>query len=164
MKYNPSLPHPALKITVISLILLLVLIATEQVVWGIGWTVSQPNFLSGVTAKGKVEVFPVPEANTTKWDCRIRSYTSPTTTINIIGWTWWQCDSLAANGSIIQSYLRPARAVTASSTEELFHFPNPAWGTPAKFKASGVHDFNHPGSNPSPWRPYNAVICSGCTS
>ncbi len=52
--------HPILKITITGLMLLMVLVLTEQVVFGISWTVSRTNFLSGVTAKGKVEVFPSP--------------------------------------------------------------------------------------------------------
>lgn len=154
--------HSILKITITSLMLLMVLVLTEQVVFGISWTVSQTNFLSGVTAKGKVEVFPSPESG--DMYCRITSFTNPATTINVIGWTWWQCDSLNNSGQVIQSYQRSARAVTASSTQDGFYFPYWWIGSPSKFKASGVHDFNHPGSNPSPWRPYNSVICAGCTS
>ena len=146
--------QPTFRKVVICLIVFSALALTQQVVLGLGWTVSKTNFLSGVTAKGFVEVYPYEQGGIA---CRVKSYTNPATTINIIGWTWWQCDFLNSNNQVISSVARGARTVTASSTEETI-YRYPISGNPAKFKTSGVHDFNHTGANPSPWRPYNSIV------
>lgn len=93
--------------------------------------------------------------------CDITSKTSPLTTINIIGWTTWQCDTLDISGNIINSSLGSPRATPPASSVTAFAYPGycnyyfspPKCGT--KVRASGVHDFNHTGA--SSWRPYHSV-------
>jgi hypothetical protein len=116
-------------------------------------TISRNGFLSGVSAHGEV-TSNVP-AESQNGRCMIKSYTSPATTINVIGWTWWQCDVLNnAYVIVLTSGPLPPRAVTASSTNtEWWIFRD---GQP-KLRTSGRHDFNHNNSNPSPWRPDNHV-------
>ena len=136
--------------TLAFLIAISLLLFTQQVGAGTS-TLSKSNFLSGVTAYAKVAANP---GYSGSGNCSIKSYTSPSTTINIIGWTWWQCDVLQ-NGIVVGSMSLGGRAITSSSTLQsatylyAFYYGN-------SIKAHGVHDFNHTGSNPSPWRPYNS--------
>lgn len=137
---------------------LIAIASTVTVKWvsaGVSNTIPRYGFLGGVTAYAQVRSFQGPESY--NGHCEISSYTSPSTTINVIGWTWWQCDRLV-NGNYYDGVHRGPRAVTASSTGESvtwsYAFLPPVNG----LKAHGVHDFNHTGSNPSPWRPYNVNI------
>ena len=94
--------------------------------------------------------------------CDITSSTSPSTTINIIGWTWWQCDSIASGGNVINSSSRPAKSSPpASSRGDItqVNYCNYGYSPPKcgySVKAHGTHDFNHSGA--SQWRPYNSTI------
>jgi hypothetical protein len=133
-----------------------ILLASQKVYAHHYWstnTIPQYGFLPGVSAHAEV-TSNVP-AESQNGRCMIRSYTSPATTINVIGWTWWQCDALNnANVIVNTSEALPPRAVTASSTNtEWWIFRN--GGT--KLRTHGMHDFNHNNSNPSPWRPGNLV-------
>lgn len=117
-------------------------------------TIPQYGFLSGVTAYAYIKSLQIPE--TTNGDCGIKSYTGPATNINVIGWTWWQCDRLRSDGTIVSSQNFGASVrYTASTHQTGFTWTNAFSGGATKLKAHGVHDFNHTGSNPSPWRPYN---------
>jgi hypothetical protein len=112
------------------------------------------GFLGGTSAHAEVKSARIPEGPHGR--CYIKSYTSPGTTINVIGWTWWQCDVLDANNNIVNTtQALPARAVTASSTQDDIGI---LFTGGVKIKTHGTHDFNHTGSSPSPWRPYNVVI------
>lgn len=117
-------------------------------------TIPQYGFLGGTTALAEVKSWRIPEGPNAA--CHIRSYTSPATTINVIGWTWWQCDILDASNNIVRtSQALPPRAVTASSTDSQHYILFTPGGV--KIRTHGTHDFNHNGSQPSPWRPYNLV-------
>lgn len=113
--------------------------------------VYKTNFVSGYTANGLVETFSVAgyPAN-----CRITS--SIGININVIGWTWWQCSLLNSSGQVIQYQSGSSRAIYGSYTTATLSFASVPSGT-ATYRAEGVHDFNHTGSNPSPWRPYNSA-------
>lgn len=113
-------------------------------------TIPRYGFLSGTTAWAMLEAFP---AAGSPINCRITSYTSPATSINVIGWTWWQCD-LLSSGIVTHTYQGSPRAVSGSSTSALIsssYIPPGVNG----YRAIGMHDFNHTGANPSPWRPYH---------
>ncbi len=125
------------------------LLITQQVAAGTSKK-TKYGFLSGVTAYAKISAN---QGQSASGSCEIRSYTSPATTINVIGWTWWQCD-LLQNGNIVDSAQFGPRALTASSTQQGIIYPYAFWYGNS-LKAQGTHDFNHTGSNPSPWRPYN---------
>jgi hypothetical protein len=84
------------------------------------------------------------------------SYTSPATVINVIGWTWWQCDILE-DGQVIDSITMDGDYRTASSFGDRLEW-NDAFLRGNGLKAHGVHDFNHTNSNPSPWQPYNVNV------
>lgn len=113
--------------------------------------VYQNNFVSGHTANGFVETFPAPSLPA---NCRITS--SIGMTINVIGWTWRQCSLLNANMSVIQFQYAGGHAPSGSYTSATFSFGSVPSGT-VTYRSEGVHDFNHTGSNPSPWRPYNSA-------
>jgi len=138
-------------VTLAFLNIVLMVLLVQQVAAGTINTIPRYNFLSGVTAYAEVRSFPSELSAT----CSIRSYTSPSTTINVIGWTWWQCD-LLVNGNVISSVNRPGSVKTGSSHQDFAQFTPP--GSYHQIKSHGVHDFNHNGSNPSPWRPYNVNI------
>jgi hypothetical protein len=128
----------------------------QQVTAGTINTIPGYGFLNGVTAYAEVRSFPGTNSNA---NCTIKSYTSPATNINVIRWTWRQCD-LLKNGVIIQngSQLFPGSTKNGSSHQALAQFNNLPPGAYSQIKSHGVHDFNHNGSNPSPWRPYNVNI------
>lgn len=132
---------------------------TLQVKWaiaGVSNTVPQYGFLGGVTAYAKVRSFQGPESY--NGHCEISSYTSPATTINVIGWTWWQCERLV-NGNYYNHIQKGPRGLPpASSVGDSINWTNALIPPVNGLKVHGVHDFNHTGSNPSPWRPYNINI------
>lgn len=118
-------------------------------------TVTRYPFLSGVYAIGTMYSSQVPESST--GFCKVKSATVPSTNINVIGWTWWQCDRLRSNGTILQSVTYGGSIKTgASSHEAQMNWSGAFTGEGAGMRAHGVHDFNHTGSSPSPWQPYNA--------
>ena len=94
--------------------------------------------------------------------CDITSKTKPSTTINIIGWTWWQCRTEDNNGTIINATTRPARSSPpASNVSDLTtaNYCNYAFSPPKcgyRLRSHGNHDFNHTGA--SQWQPYNATV------
>lgn len=127
-------------------------VSANWVAAGISNTIPKYNFLGGVTAYAQVVSSQSPESSTGV--CKIYSYTSPSTTINVIGWTWWQCDRLV-NGLFFDHQLFGERGITNSSTQQQLTWPG-AFNPPVDgLRSHGVHDFNHNGSNPSPWQPYN---------
>lgn len=128
------------------------LLPTQQVTAGSN-TIPKYGFLGGVTAYAKVSAY---QGQSPSGSCSIQSYTSPATTINVIGWTWWQCD-LLLNGNVIQSAPGWPRATTGYNTQQTITYPYAFWYGNG-LKSHGVHDFNHTGSSPSPWRPYNVKV------
>jgi hypothetical protein len=148
-----SVRRRALLLTLVIAIALA--LPVKWVVAGVVNTIPKYGFLGGVTAYAQVRSFHGPESS--NGHCEISSYTSPSTTINKIGWTWWQCDRLV-NGNYYDHIHKGPRAITASGTGESIHWSY-AFTPPVNgLKAHGVHDFNHTGSNPSPWRPYNVNV------
>lgn len=116
-------------------------------------SILQYNFVGSTTALATVSTNAYPYHAV----CSIQSATSPATTINVIGWTWWQCDLL--NGSSIHGVVYGSpRAISSSSTADNITVYTPPGSGVTGFRSRGTHDFNHTGSNPSPWRPYNSVI------
>ncbi|VAW40046.1 hypothetical protein MNBD_CHLOROFLEXI01-2416 [hydrothermal vent metagenome] len=113
---------------------------------------------SGVNAIAQLRALAM---NPSQGTCDITSKTSPLTTVNIIGWAWWQCDTMDNNGIIINHYMGtpraspPASSVTASLIANYcnYGFSPPKCGY--QVKASGKHDFNQTGANP--WTPYHSV-------
>jgi hypothetical protein len=136
---------------VVLLFMSLVYGLTQDNVEAASKTVTKYNFLSGIATHGNMST--VGTAN--QATCNIVSYTSPSTTINVIGWTWWQCNIYTNNGVMV--YSGGSRAVTNSSTSQSLSIQIPAHIQVRGFGAEGVHDFNHSGASPSPWRPYNSV-------
>jgi hypothetical protein len=84
-----SVTQSARTVVFIAMIIVLMTFAVQQVAAGTSHTVQKSGFLSSITAKGRVRSFPGQQQGLGV--CDIRSYTEPKTTINIIGWTWWQC-------------------------------------------------------------------------
>ena len=143
------------KLSKLFLVLLLIALSyglTQDNVEAASKTVTKYSFLSGVTARGNMST--VGTAN--QATCNIVSYTSPATNINVIGWTWWQCN-IYTNNNGVMVYSGGPRAVTNSSTSQSISVHIPYHIQMRGFGAEGVHDFNHPGASPSPWRPYNSV-------
>lgn len=135
----------------------LLLLASNNVFAGTNNTIPQYGFLGSVTAYAYIKSLQIPES--INGDCGIKSYTSPSTNINVIGWTWWQCDRLRTDGTIVSSQNYGAGVLYGASSHQTgFIWTNAFSGGTTKLKAHGVHDFNHTGSNPSPWRPYNVNI------
>lgn len=126
--------------------------AATNTVTNYGWCCGGVNAVSQLRALAY---------NIYQGSCDITSKTSPLTTINIIGWTTWQCDTKDSSGNIINSSLRGPRATPpASSVSDVTqtNYCNYAFSPPKCgyiVKASGVHDFNHTGA--SSWRPYHSV-------
>ncbi|MCP5097908.1 MAG: hypothetical protein GY943_20365 [Chloroflexi bacterium] len=147
----PYLISKSLYLTLI--ISVFTLLVAQYVSAGSSNTIPQYGFLGGTTAYAEIKSFHSPESS--NGYCNIKSYTSPSTSINVIGWTWWQCDRLRSNGSIVQSISYGGSAKNDSSNQQGFTWLNAFTGGTTKLKAHGVHDFNHTGSSPSPWRPYN---------
>lgn len=117
-------------------------------------TVTRTNFLSGVAAKGVMTSLQTPESQ--NGFCQVRSYTSPSTNINIIGWTYWQCD-LLQNGNVIASQgFNGAVSTNANNKSQSLSWTGAFNQSGRGLRAWGTHDFNHNGSNPSPWRPNNS--------
>ncbi len=94
--------------------------------------------------------------------CDITSSTNPSTTINIIGWNWWQCDSIASGGNVVNSSPRPAQSSPpASSRGDItqVNYCNYSYSPPLcgyTVKSHGLHVFNHTGA--SQWTPYNVTF------
>ena len=117
-------------------------------------TVTRSNFLSGVSAKGVMYSFQSPGSQ--NGFCQVLSYTSPSTNINIIGWTYWQCD-LLQNGVVIDSQgFSGAANTNANNKSQSLSWTGAFSQSGRGLRAWGTHDFNHTGSNPSPWRPNNS--------
>lgn len=147
---------PAIRRTILVLtVSAIMLLTVQQATAGVSSTVSKSGFLSGVTAYGRVRSFPGQAQYS--GTCDILSYTSPSTTINVIGWTWWQCDR-RVNGNYYDSVYRGSSAITASSNAASIYWPYAFVSPVNSLMAHGVHDFNHNGSSPSPWQPYNYNI------
>lgn len=115
---------------------------------------------SGTAAMAQVQALAY---NSAQGRCFIGSWTSPSRTINIIGWTWWQCETRDNNGNIINYYPRPPRATPPASSVSDSTYANycryntspPTCGY--RVVAHGVHDFNHTGAVEN-WKPYNLTI------
>jgi hypothetical protein len=135
----------------------LIVLISSPVLAGSSNTIPQYGFLGSVTANAYIKSLQIPES--TNGDCGIKSYTSPATNINVIGWTWWQCDRLRSDGTIVSSQNQGASVGYGTSSHQAgFTWTNAFSGGTTKLKAHGVHDFNHTGSSPSPWRPYNVNV------
>jgi hypothetical protein len=139
-------------------VILFSLLIAQKSSAGTSNTIPKYGFLGGVTAYASIKSLHIPGSS--NGDCGIHSYTSPATHINVIGWTWWQCDRMYPDGSIAQSIqingdVKPGGG---SSYSDGFTWINAFTGGVTKLKAHGVHDFNHTGSNPSPWQPYNVNV------
>lgn len=140
---------------VLTIVTILILFAVLKVAAGSSNTIPKYGFLGSVTAYAQIRSFPSQQQNSAQ--CDIRSYTSPLTTINVIGWRWWQCDTLV-NGNYYDDVHRGGHAPSASSQSDIISWPG-GYAPPVNgLKAHGVHDFNHTGSNPSPWTPYNVNV------
>jgi hypothetical protein len=96
--------------------------------------------------------------NSNQRSCLISSGTEPATVVNVIGWTWWQCDSIDNFGNVINSTqgspIGPPPASFRNATTEVNICRQGLCGD--YVKSHGMHDFNHTGA--SEWRPYNMVI------
>lgn len=137
-------------------ILLLVtvsLLVGHRVTMAIENPIPKYGFLGGVTAWANVSASSGQSGN---GYCRIESYTSPSTNINVIGWTWWQCN-LLKDGQIIASIPKNGNVKYGASNHQDEAIFIDAFWYGDELQTEGVHDFNHTGSNPSPWRPYNFV-------
>lgn len=110
-----------------------------------------------VTAKARVDAIHTPQS--INGTCSIQSYTQPATNINVIGFTYWQCDGIEPDGDIWFSLSYPGEVNNNSSSKSkstgFLQNVFPAAGY--KLKSWGTHDFNHNGANPAPWRPNNSV-------
>ena len=137
---------------VLVIVTILLSFAVQNAVASQSTTVSKAGFLTGITAKGRMRSFPGQQPGL--GICDVRSYTQPTTTINKIGWTWWQCDRLV-NGNFLDSQHRGPAAITGSDVSQIINWNGAFTGSVNGLRAHGVHDFNHTGSQPSPWQPYN---------
>jgi len=112
---------------------------------------------SGTTAQARLRALPL---SSYQGSCDILSSTSPSTYVNVIGWTWWQCDTLNSSGTIINSYNFGGYAPSGSSNGDVepanycnYNYSPPRCGYTVK--ASGTHDFNHNGA--VNWRPYHST-------
>lgn len=111
-------------------------------------TVSKSNFLLGVTAVGNAQAT---YSGPGSWTCGVSSYTSPSTTINVIGWTWWHCDQYNSGGSLVSRYSFGGFSTSNSSAANSVGISNGPGVT--SVLSNGTHDFNHTGA--SQYRPYN---------
>jgi hypothetical protein len=117
-------------------------------------TVTRSNFLPGVSAKGVMTSLQSPESQ--NGFCQVRSYTSPSTNINVIGWTYWQCDLLQNGNIIVSQGFSGAVSTNANNKSQSLSWAGAFSQSGRGLRAWGTHDFNHSGSNPSPWRPNNS--------
>ena len=149
-----SIPKRVFRLLVIGVLLLSVSTNVFAATYN---EIPQYGFLGSVTAYAYVRSLQIPQS--ANGDCGIKSYTGPSTNINVIGWTWWQCDRLRSDGTIVSSQLYGASVLYGASSHQAgFTWTNAFSGGATKLKAHGVHDFNHTGSSPSPWRPYNVNL------
>lgn len=133
------------------LVFLLSLLIT-QVFAGVSNTIPYYGFNGGSHAFAEVNSYQA--GGGTTGVCGIKSYMSPSSTINVIGWTWYQCRRYVG-GTVLQygTTFDPS-AITGSSNQTSSQWPR-AFNYPAnRFMVHGVHDFNHPTVS-QPWRPYN---------
>lgn len=101
--------------------------------------------------------------NPNQGSCDITSSTSPATTVNVIGWHWWQCDSITSGGLVANSsnhggHSPPIGGSSRGATTQV-NYCNPAYSPPRcgfTVKAHGLHVFNHTGA--SEWKPYNVTF------
>lgn len=142
------------------LVSLLLLLAVWSDTFASSKTATQNNFCcNGTQAIGVVQAL---NYNSFQGNCVITSKTKPSTTINIIGWTWWQCQTEDNNGNIINAYLRDPRATPpASSVSDMTqaNYCNYSVSPPLcgyRVRSHGVHDFNHTGA--TRWTPYNSTV------
>lgn len=80
---------------------------------GVSNTIPKYGFLGGTAAFANVTS--VQSGGGSSGMCTIRSYTSPATTINVIGWTWWQCNVFDSGGNWLFGSNFGGSASTASS-------------------------------------------------
>lgn len=115
-------------------------------------TIPYYGYVNGSRAMARVTSLHVPLTN--KGECQIQSYTSPATHLNIIGWTWWQCDVYSGNSLINSRNLAgQIKSGGGSSLSSSSRWPRAFSNSGRSLKTHGVHDFNHHGA--SSWQPYN---------
>ncbi|MCA9949193.1 MAG: hypothetical protein KDE48_06080 [Anaerolineales bacterium] len=156
MKRKKMTPIIFRRLFFVVLTICTMLLLTQLVFAGTSNTIPKYGFLGSVTAYAKVTS--QQSAGSTNGYCQMYSYTNPATTINVIGWTWWQCDVLDSGNNIISYHYVGGQASSASSKSDSVSMGG-AFSQPGrKLRIRGVHDFNHNGSSPSPWRPYNINV------
>jgi hypothetical protein len=89
--------------------------------------------------------------------CGIRSYMEPASTINVIGWTWYQCRRYL-NGTVVEfgTTFGPS-AITGSSNQVTSEWVGAFNSQGIRLMVHGVHDFNHHTVS-QPWRPYHVYF------
>ena len=142
-------------VLVFAIATIILLFAVHNAVAGSSNTIPKYGFLGSVTAYAQIRSFPGQQQGSAQ--CDIRSYTSPPTTINVLGWRWWQCDALV-DGNYYDDQHRDEYAPPGSSASQIISWPGIYVFPVNGFMAHGMHDFNHTGSNPSPWTPYNVNV------
>lgn len=117
---------------------------------------------SGTTAEARLRAL---AKNSSQGTCDIRSKTNPSTYVNVIGWTWWQCDTLNSSGVIINTYnfdgdsfsgSSPPSVSNSAATDANYCRYYPVTICGYSVKASGTHDFNHNGA--VNWTPYHFTL------
>lgn len=95
---------------------------------------------------------------TSDGSCALESKTLPAIAVNVVGFTYWQCDGLEPDGDIWFSMQFPGQVNYNSNRFYKSIYKEDAFpGAGYKLRSWGTHDFNHNGANPSPWRPSNSV-------
>jgi hypothetical protein len=142
-----------LKNIIIILLVIVGILGAVRYVYAAQNSIPRYGFLGGTTAWATVNTY---SNYAGQAHCRIVSSTSPATTINIIGWTWWQCDLLKGNIVHQAFYGEPRGWPPASYAQaDISSLNIPANSGITGFRSRGVHDFNHNGA--TPWTPYNTV-------
>ena len=150
---NTIMSYQSVKRMWFFVVVLLLLVTWVAIAQASSSSVSKSNFLSGVTTQGIVEVFTGLGSNTVS--CYLRSSTSPSTIINVIGWTWWQCSSLDSSGNIVGTPVSGSGAFASASSLDNWSGLTGSFSGVANVRMEGTHDFNHTGA--SQWQPYNYV-------
>jgi hypothetical protein len=150
MKLKNKIHESKAYLGVVVIVVLLLCFVIQVAYAGTTVETSKLNFVGSTTAKARQQSFQAPESN--NWHCTIKSYTSPATTINVIGWTWWGC-SHYLNGILVWSQTKPGYETTANTVNDSI-VTSFSSSSGRSHVVQGTHDFNHPGANPSPWRPY----------